>query len=274
MSLSPFEPASLVSRVNASAVPQAVDTLLAHVFRAAQDVNRASGGAFDPTVAPLVNLWGFGYKGGHEQAAPTDAAVDSALAGVGIGECRIASDTLYKKTPSTEFNFSAITKGFGCDEVAAMLRRNGVGNYMVEIGGEIAVGGHNREGKPWHIMIDAPVASDTEVVHRSMGIVELGDCGLATSGNYRNFREVDGRRVGHTISPSTGRPVESVVLSASVIAPSAMLADAFATALMAMDPDEGIAMIEATDSVEAMIIVGGTAESGYSTVATQGFIMR
>lgn len=185
MSLSPFAPASLISRINSGDSVARADSLLRCVFAASRRVSSHSGGAFDPTLAPLVNLWGFGYR--DTGIEPSQRAIDSLLATVGILGCSILPDgTISKVHPDTEFNFSAITKGYGCDLVADMLRRNGVEDYMVEIGGEIALGGLNPKGEKWHIMIDAPIECDTAVVHSRMALIEITDCGVATSGNYRN----------------------------------------------------------------------------------------
>ncbi len=253
-SLSPFDSVSVVSKINRNE-SMAVDTLLQRVFAASQEVCRLSGGAFDPTVAPIVNLWGFGYD--NMATEPTQAQIDSALTSVGILECVVADGVMRKRSPATEFNFSAITKGYGCDLIGEMLRRNGVENYMVEIGGEIALRGVNSQGKPWHIQIDAPVEEKAEVRHTPMSVVPLTNCGVATSGNYRNFRETSAGKTWHTISPVTGRPVSSATLSATVIAPTCMMADALATACMAMPSDDALKMIEAIDGVEAMIVVNG-----------------
>ncbi len=252
-SLSPFDDASLISRINRGETDRA-DGYLTTVFDRAADISAASSGKFDPTVAPAVNLWRFGYRDlGRE---PMDEEIDSVVALVGMAECRIDSGRVVKKSPLTEFDFSAITKGFGCDEVGRMLARNGCTDYMVEIGGEIALSGHNRHGEDWRIMVDAPVENDTAVVHERLAVVALTDCGIATSGNYRNYRDTDSGRIGHTIDPLTCRPVKTATLSATVIAPDAMTADALATACMAMEPDKALAMIEAREATAAMIVVG------------------
>lgn len=252
LSLSPFEPLSLISAVNRGDNVTA-DSLLRKVMEASREVSANSGGAFDPTVAPLVNLWGFGWTGDGGGTAPATEAIDSVLAMVGIDKCGIDDNGfVVKKHPATQFNFSAITKGLGCDEVAAMLRRNGCSDYMVEIGGEIAVGGTNPRGEAWHIMIDAPC--DTAVMHSRLTVIELSSGGIATSGNYRNYRDTNRGRVGHTINPSTGYPQVGTTLSASVIAPNTMLADAYATSCMVLQPDTAMAMIESIPGVEALIV--------------------
>ena len=258
LSLSPFNSASLITAVNRDD-SVVIDAMIGKVFNESVKINGLSDGAFDPTVSPLINLWGFGYDNCSD--GPSIEMIDSVLSFVGIMDCRIENGKMIKKNKGTTFNFSAITKGFGCDEVGRMLSRNRCSNYMVEIGGEIALSGRNRNGEPWHIQIDAPVESDTSVIHQQLMVVEITDCGIATSGNYRNYRRnTDGKRYGHTISPVTGYPVETSTLSATVIAPTAMQADALATACMAMEADMAIAMIEKLSDVSCMLVT--TDESG------------
>ena len=267
MSLSPFREESLVSRINRGETDE-TDTLLRKIFTTSQQINLESGGMFDPTVAPAVNLWRFGYRdSGHE---PTDSEIEQARGVVGIDGCSLENLRIVKKSTATEFDFSAITKGYGCDRIGEMLRRNGCSDYMVEIGGEIALSGKNPQGEPWHIMIDAPVANDTTVVHNAMSVVKLTDCGIATSGNYRNYRDTPSGRVGHTINPMTCRPVQTTTLSATVIAPDAMTADALATACMAMTHADALRMITSRPDTEAMLIEA--ADSGRWTVTcTENF---
>ena len=250
MSLSPFNEESVISLVNRNE-SMAVDENIRRVFSLSREVNAISGKAFDPTLSPLINLWGFGYTG-HESQEPCDSLIASTLAVVGIDSCRIEDGVMYKKAPETTFNFSAVTKGYGCDEIARMLKRNGVVDYMIEIGGEIALGGLNDRGRLWRIMIDAPV--DTIAGHEGLMTVELSDCGVATSGNYRNFRDTKSGRVGHTISSVTGRPVATSTLSATVIAPDCATADALATACMAMPADSALTMINRLPDVKALLV--------------------
>lgn len=257
LSLSPFNEASLITSVNRSETPVKIDSRITEIFDVSKKVNIISNGVFDPTVAPLINLWGFGYEK-TSCGEPLPGMIDSVMSAVGIRDSRIDDGYLIKKSPMTKFNFSAITKGYGADEVGRMLYRNGCVNYMVEIGGEIAMAGHNPKGKSWRIQIDAPVENDTSVIHQQLLVVEITDCGVATSGNYRNFKtDADGKRYGHMISPVTGRPVETSTLSATVIAPNCMLADALATACMAMDAEEALKMIDGVDGVSCLLVIAG-----------------
>ncbi len=268
MSLSPFNEASLVSRVNRGDLVE-VDSLFERVFTMSVAVNRASGGAFDPTVAPIVNLWGFGYR--NSDGEPSPEAIDSAMSSVGIRDCRLSGGFILKKTPATEFNFSAITKGMGCDLIGEMFRRNGITDYMIEIGGEIALSGTNPRGEKWRIMIDAPLANDTTVQHQSMAVIQPQPfAGIATSGNYRNFHETSSGRVGHTVSPLTGRPVMSEILSVTVLASSAMTADALSTACMAMQLNDALKMIEQWPEAEALIVTARK-DGDWEMLRTSGF---
>lgn len=254
-SLSAFLDSSTVSRVNAAPSGTVMaDPLLRRCLEASRRVSALSGGAFDPTVGPLVSLWGFG-PAKTQGVTPSDAAIDSALTTVGIASCYVDSiGRVIKKADATAFNFSAIAKGMGCDAIGDMLRRNGVTDYMVEIGGEIALNGVSPRGCPWRVQVDAPLASDTSVIHERLAVIELTSGGVATSGNYRNYRETDGQRAVHTISPATGRPIETATLSATVTAPDCMTADALATACMAMQPDQALAMIGRISGAEAMLV--------------------
>lgn len=267
-SLSPFSDSSLITAINSNRT-DITDTLVRRILLASQHINKVSYGAFDPTVAPLVNLWGFGYRNGTGE--PSKQAIDSALTLVGISRCSLKNGRILKGVPEMEFNFSAITKGYGADLVGEMLRRNGCTDYMVEIGGEMALSGKNPRGEDWHVMIDAPVDTDTaKALHERMAVLHITDAGVATSGNYRNFRDTSHGRVGHTISPVTGYPVRTSTLSATVIAPDAMTADALATACMAMPVDSALRMIESYDGASAMI-VSAAEGGGWKMHITSGF---
>lgn len=257
LSLSPFNEKSLITAINHGDTTARADFNIRRVFEGSLKVNGYSHGAFDPTVAPLVNLWGFGYK--NNSIEPTQEAIDSLLLTVGLADCAIdTTGIVRRKHPTTEFNFSAITKGYGCDRVGEALRRNGVEDYMVEIGGEIAALGKSARGSDWRIMIDAPIDNDTAVVHERMAVIAVTDCGVATSGNYRNYKLTPEGKIWHTISPVTGRPAETDLLSATIVAPTCMMADAMATACMAMSAGSAMSMLESTDGVEGLLVTADT----------------
>lgn len=228
-SLSVFDKNSLTSKVNQSDSIK-VDGMFADVYNSSLIINDASDGMFDPTLSPLITAWGFGP--GHEISADT-TAIDSILQFVGINKTRLKDDLLVKDDRRIQFNFSAIAKGYGCDQVAKMLKRNGVDNYLVEIGGELAIGGKSPRSDKWKISIDRPIQTDSTEIHDASAVIAVTNCGVATSGNYRNFHKKGDKTFGHTISPLTGYPVETDVISATVIAPDCTLADGAATACMA-----------------------------------------
>ncbi|WP_287210319.1 FAD:protein FMN transferase [Muribaculum sp.] len=272
-SLSPFNDKSLLSGINSGAT-DSTDTFFRKVFSESVYINRISGGAFDPTIAPIIDLWGFGPKGAIS-ATPTDAQIDSAMAHVGIDKCHINSDNrIVKKTPYTQFNFSAIAKGFGCDLLAQMLERNGVKNFIIEIGGEIVVRGTSPRKTPWRVMIDAPIPGNDTIIHEDMAVIEADSCAIATSGNYRNYHLVDSTNIGHTMNPATGRPAKLDMLSVTIIAPTCMLADALATCCMAMQLDSAIQLINTIPNVEALFVTPMGNEGKWMVHTTPGFPER
>lgn len=260
-SLSVFDKSSLVCKVNETD-SLVIDGMFADVYKASLKINEASDGMFDPTISPLITAWGFGP--GHEISADT-AAIDSILKFTGIKKTRLEGDRFFKDDKRIQFNFSAIAKGYGCDMVAKMLRRNGIDNYLVEIGGELAIGGKSPRSDNWKISIDRPVQTDSSEIHDSSAVIAVTDCGVATSGNYRNFHKEGKKTFGHTISPVTGYPVETDVISATVVAPDCMLADGAATACMASG-SEAAKVILSRLGYEGMLIL-----SDSSIWTTPGF---
>lgn len=258
LSVSPFNKKSRITAINENR-SDTLDVYLSRLYDKSVEINRESGGAFDPTVSPLVNLWGFGYK---KTDKPSQQAIDSILAFVGINKTDKKGNVLIKSDDRITFNFSAIAKGMGCDEVGKMLERNGVTDYIVEIGGEITAKGHNPKGQKWRISIDKPINANDTVIHHSAGIIEITDCGIATSGNYRNYHtDSAGNKVAHTINPHTGMPEQSDVLSATVIAPDCMTADAYATTFMVLGLEKSKKLLDKHPEISAMLI---TSDNGNS----------
>lgn len=246
-SLSPFNQNSVVSAVNTNTSLD-VDRHFQRVYEASRRINEESGGAFDPTLAPIIRAWGFGQ--GHEVSADT-LYIDSLLNLVGIDKTELKGLKLTKSVPAIEFNFSAIAKGYGVDCVAEMLTRNRVDNFLVEVGGEIRASGLNPQGNSWTIGIDKPSAEAS--VGESIEKIRIGNEAVATSGNYRNYHENNGKQFGHTISPQTGRPIATDVISATVIAPSCMQADALATSCMVLGSVEGLQLCNRLNVAVMMI---------------------
>lgn len=230
MSLSTYKPESVISRFNQNDTEVVSDHFFTTCFQRAQEISAATDGAFDITVAPLVNAWGFGFK--HKEKI-TPELIDSLLKSVGWQKVKLVDGKLIKDDPNTMLDASAIAKGYSVDVAGQFLEKAGCLNYMVEIGGEVVAKGKNPKGKWWRIGINkpednAPIQSELEAV------VTLQNSALATSGNYRNFYIEGGKRYAHTIDPKTGYPVQHNVLSATVIAKDCMTADAFATSFMVM----------------------------------------
>lgn len=233
-SLSVFDEGSLVSRVN-SGIRVEIDSMFAEVYRCSERLNRETGGRFDPTLSPVITAWGFGK--GHKVTGDT-MRIDSIMRFVGIGRTRLEGGVLKKDDVRTQFNFSAIAKGYGCDKIAEMLERNGVTDYLIEIGGELRLKGFSPSGGKWRVSVDKPIVSSDREIHSSQVILTMDKGGLATSGNYRNFHLVNGERLGHTIDIHTGKPATTDIASASVICGNCMEADGYSTSLMSMKSDE------------------------------------
>ncbi|MFA3916203.1 FAD:protein FMN transferase [Ruegeria hyattellae] len=242
--MSNWDPSSEVSKFSASGdtQPVTISTEFAKVIAAANDVHAQSDGRFDVTLGPLIELWGFGPRK-PEDPVPDDAAIAAALAYVGQDRLLMLdaeAGTLAKSDAAVGINLSAIAKGYGVDAVAATIEGFGVENYMVEIGGDLVTRGENDKGETWRIGIERPDAS----VQTVKLIVPVSDHGLATSGDYRNFFEQDGVRYSHIIDPTTGHPITHRTTSVTVVADDAMMADAWATALLVLGAEEGLKLAE------------------------------
>ena len=238
--MSHYDPSSELSRFNRARTtrPFPVSAETFDVFRQARRLAELTAGALDVTVAPLVNAWGFGPVE-PDRFPPAADRLSRALEHVGYARIELdeAASALRKADPAIEVDLSAVAKGYGVDLVAAALRGTGLGRYLVEVGGEIVAAGTNHLDRPWRIGIESPVAGAG--IQR---VVPLRDRAMATSGDYRNRREVEGGWVSHTIDPRTGRPVEHRLASVSVIADRCVVADGLATALEVLGPDDGYAL--------------------------------
>jgi thiamine biosynthesis lipoprotein len=221
-------------------------------------ISRETGGAFDVTVGPLVDLWGFGPGG--ERRRPATAAIDAALARVGSGalETRAAPPAIRRRAPGLRIDLSAVAKGYAVDRVAALVDGVGADGFLVDVGGELRAGGTNPDGGPWRVAVERPRAAELA----PPCVLELEDAAVATSGDAHAFFEEDGTRYSHVVDPRTGRPVANDVAAVTVVAGSAMEADALATALMVLGPDEGARLAE-REGLAARFLVragGGFAE--------------
>ena len=251
-SLSYYDPNSLISRINRNETDQ-VDDFFRTVYLRSEEISRETGGAFDATVSPLVNAWGFGFS---EREQMDSDMVDSLLALVGFKKARLDADRIIKEDSRVQFDFNAIAKGYASDVVAAFLVSKGITTCLVEIGGDLVALGRKPDGTRWRIGLEKPAPS-LDAPQEWEYAVEVEDLGLATSGNYRRYYEEGGMRYSHTIDPATGYPVKHNLLSVSVFAPDAMSADAYATAFMVMGLEKSIAFVEARDDLEAYFVYSG-----------------
>ncbi|RKD85980.1 FAD:protein FMN transferase [Mangrovibacterium diazotrophicum] len=265
-SLSTYDPNSVISKVNSNQ-PVELDSFFTTVFKKAEKVSAITDGAFDITVAPMVNVWGFGFK---NKENVTTELVDSLKQLVGYEKVKLVDGQIVKQHPGTMLDCSAIAKGYGVDVVAAYIRNQGCKNYMVEIGGEVDAFGVNPKGKPWSIGISKPDEDSFFKEQQLQAIVNLKDKALATSGNYRNFYVEGGKKYAHTIDPHTGYPVQHSLLSTTVLADSCMTADAFATAFMVLGLEKSIEIANAVPDIEVYFIYGDE-EGNYKSYFSDGF---
>ncbi len=253
--MSTWDPASEISKFNHStstdSIPVSED--FAKVVARALEFSKATAGAFDPTLQPLLNLWGFGSEG-EEQGIPSDADILAVKASTGWEKISVdLPDRLCKFRPDVSLSLGAIAKGYGVDASARILEDGGFENWFVELGGEVFVKGHNPAGVPWKIGIQFP---DIDPLNdRLQGILHISNGAVATSGDYRNYREVNGSIHSHILDPRTGYAALSETASVTVYAPNCTDADAMSTSLFVMDADEGIEWIEKRPDAEAMFLL-------------------
>lgn len=234
-SLNVFDSSSVVSKVNRNEEVE-VDSFFISSFNTAMEVSEQTDGMFDITCAPLINLWGFGFC---RMDSITSQTIDSIRTFVGFRKVRLKGNRVIKDDPRTLLNFSAVSHGFICDVIASMFDNKGIPNYLVEIGGEVMVKGVNPDNKNWRIGIVKPAGDTLDTNRKLEQAVKLkGRIGFATSGDYRNFYVKDGKKYAYILNPLTGYPATQDILSATVIANNCTLADAYATAFIAMGTEQ------------------------------------
>lgn len=250
-SLSPFNDTAVITRINLNEdmVP---DTLFTHVFQRSMEISRETDGAFDITVAPLVNAWGFGFKKG---TFPDSMRIDSLLEITGYSKVSLSAEgKIVKKDPRIMLDCSAVAKGYAVDIIAQLLEKKGIHNFMVDIGGEVVVRGENPKKELWRIGINKPVDDSLAMNQELQTVLELSNVGIATSGNYRNYYYKGGKKYAHTIDPRTGHPVQHSILSSTVIARDCMSADAYATSFMVMGLEKAEQFTAAHPDIDACFI--------------------
>ena len=260
-SLSMFNPHSILSAINDNR-DTTTDAAFEAMWAEAERVYALSHGAFDITVAPLVNYWGFGrrvagdsYSNLQSSISNLQSPIDSLLSFVGFEKVALVNHRVIKDDYRTQIDGGAVAKGQACDMIANVLRRQGCTNWLVDIGGEVVAHGVNDKGTPWHIGITKPNLNNEGAQDELQDILAVSDICMATSGNYRNYYYADGERRSHTIDPRTGYPVQHSLLSATVVSSSCMRADALATACMVLGADKALEMIDKANDAACYLIV-------------------
>lgn len=269
----PFEKGTLLYRLNNNETTL-TDSTFRLLFSRAMEVSRMTQGKYDITVGPLVNIWGFGFEPSPwKEGKVPQSAIDSIRQFVGFDKVTLRGDTLVKADPRIRLDMASIAKGYSSDLVADALCQKGVSDYLVEIGGEVAFSGINPDGEAWRVGVSKPVFDTLGISNQMACILHLtGKGGMATSGNYHNYKvRADGSRYAHTIDPTAGYPIESDVLSATIIAPNCALADALATASMVLGSSEALRLCEQQQGVECLLLVSDRQEpEGFRMVKTSG----
>ncbi len=264
-SVSVYLPNSIISRINNNDTTVVTDSYFNENFKKSMEVSRKTNGAFDVTVGPLINAWGFGL----EKRADIDSLmIDSLLQFVGYKTVILKNNKIIKEDPRMIINFNAIAQGYSADIVGQFLESKGIKNYLVDIGGEVLAKGTKEDGNEWIVGIQVPTKTKEGKIEAE-ATVYLKDKALATSGSYRMYYEKNGVRYSHTIDPSTGYPVKHSLLSVSVLADNGITADAYATAFMVMGLEKSKKFLAANKDLDAYFIF--SASNGQdSTFATQG----
>jgi thiamine biosynthesis lipoprotein len=267
-SVSTYDTTSIISGFNRNESGIKQDNIFLENLRISREISEATSGAFDPTVAPLVDAWGFGFK---EKKNLDSTHIDSLMHLIGMHHIKIESGQAYKTNRDVEINFNAIAQGYSVEMVGDFLESKGIRNYLVDIGGEVSAIGQKPGGKKWVVGIEKP-ASDKYDKQDVQVYLEVTDMAVATSGNYRKYYEKDGVRYSHTINPQTGRPVSHSLLSATVITDDCAKADAYATAFMVMGTEKALEFVKNNPgkNLEIMLIVSNK-DLGFQTIYSPGF---
>lgn len=265
--MSTYIPDSEISRFNLARTPEPfpVSPAFRDVMQRAFDLHQRMDGLFDPTLGPLINLWGFGHTRPPEHA-PSEPEIEALRARIGLDRITLTDDGLLKDPPDLELNLSAIAKGYAIDRLTSLLAHQGFVNLYVEIGGDLNVRGKNPEGLPWRIGIQVPERNSPEDVFK---IIAMETGGMATSGDYRIFRENPDGITHHILDPRTGRPAQSTLASVTVLAADCITADGIATGLFVMGTRDGLEWVNAQPGIEALFI--DRTDNGFTVTTSPGF---
>lgn len=251
LSLSTYDSTSIISRINRNDPTVKVDSMFEHMFYVAKQVSEHTNGAFDITVGPLVRAWGFGF--GNETHSQTPN-LRKLMPLIGYNKVSIVNGRFVKQSPNILIDANALAQGYSSDIIGKLLEDNGCENYMIEIGGEIVCKGVNPKGSKWRIGIDKPIDTPENSNTEIQEIVAISNIALTTSGNYRKFYYKDGKKYAHTINPHTGYPVVHNLLSATVAAPTCIMADAYATAFMVLGVDSAMKICKSVPNMDCYLI--------------------
>jgi FAD:protein FMN transferase len=275
-SMSVYRPESEISRFNALAIGESmpISEDFEYVLRISAHIYDQTAGAFDPTIKPLLDLWGFGPGAAHRETwrPPAEEAVRQALTSVGLHLVDVSTPgRLGKLHPDVQLDLGAVAKGFAVDALAGLLEDQGIRDYLVDIGGDVRVCGRNSEGEHWRIGVNQPERGQDW--NKVLLVLRTGRGAVVTSGDYRQFFEQNGHYFSHILDPRTGRPLENNVASVTVLAETATLADALATGLMVLGVEKGLELIESLPGVEALFLVrrGGDVVEEVWDVRSSGF---
>ena len=266
-SLSNYDSTSLISRINSNET-DSLDALTEEFFTVSKEVWANTDGIFDITVAPIVNAWGFGWKR-HDTCIPDSAEISSLLLYIGMDKIGIDNGKLIKHNPNVQIITNAIAQGMSVDYVSDFLKSKGITDFLVEIGGEIYCCGKNPHGNDWNIGVDKPIEGSGYDYRENQIVMHMSNMAVNTSGNYRKFIEDNGKKFGHSINPKTGYPAENEMISATVVYPDCIRADAYATAFMVMGVKKAMMIVESIDHMEAYFIIQDGEET--KTVESSGF---
>lgn len=265
-SLSTYNPNSIISRINSNDKSVITDDDFEAVYWCALEVSKNTNGAFDMTVAPLVNLWGFGFS---KKDSISPEAIDSLLAITGYETIELNTHRIIKQHPETMLDASAIAKGYAVDKASLFLESKNIENYMVEIGGEIYCSGKNHNNENWQLGIEKPIDDVYGQNREVRNVLSISNKAVATSGNYRQYYEKDGKKYSHTINPKTGYPVDHNLLSATIIADNCMKADAYATACMVLGLEKSIELSKKINDIDIYLIYSDE-EGNYKDYSSKG----
>ena len=249
-SVSGYHQGSTLSRINRNESTQ-TDSIFRDLFRISQQIWKETDGLFDPSGAPLYDLWGFGFQ---QRAKISTHQIDSLQEFIGMDKFRLDGEQLIKTNPNARLNFNAIAQGYTCDYIARILDSLHIQNYLIEVGGEVYAKGVNAQEKAWRIGIDRPEDGNNQPGAQLQEIVNISNQGLVTSGNYRKFYVENGKKYAHTIHPKTGEPVQHNLLSATILAPNATLADAYATYCMVLGLEASVEFLSSRPDLQGYLI--------------------